>query len=373
MPVSEARLNANRRNAAKSTGPRTPEGRARSRRNALKHGLTGEGVALPDEDAVEVARRFEALGRELNPSSEVGKMLVHRVAFLSVRLERCERFDTAVLSKRVRKAEAEFADARLVEVEALVLQLPREAATSVRRLKGSPEGVDWLLGHLAELKGDLLLENRDGWTPNHRMRLEAVLGQNPGGYRINRVMALSDAILGYFGHLDPEDGEGLDDGARARWAKGALAAMIDAEAAHLQAVRAALDPRAIEQDRLEAADRALFDPSPKMVLARKYEAATERGLYKALKELQAAELAFEETPDSDVKPCEEETCGAVASNFPGADPGPLPEPDGAKPPRRSAPQPVLSVEIEPSSPPFAVRHEPNAVPITIGRASPGLA
>src|SRR5256885_551006 len=55
MPASAAQIAANRRNSQLSTGPKTDEGKARSRRNALKHGLTGEGVALPDEAAAEVA------------------------------------------------------------------------------------------------------------------------------------------------------------------------------------------------------------------------------------------------------------------------------------------------------------------------------
>ena len=41
---------ANRRNARKSTGPRTPAGKAIVRKNALKHGLLSREVILPDED-----------------------------------------------------------------------------------------------------------------------------------------------------------------------------------------------------------------------------------------------------------------------------------------------------------------------------------
>lgn len=48
MPVSEKRLAANRANALKSTGPRTPEGKARSARNSLRHGLYARKVALPE-------------------------------------------------------------------------------------------------------------------------------------------------------------------------------------------------------------------------------------------------------------------------------------------------------------------------------------
>ncbi len=56
MPASEARILANQRNAQRSTGPKTPEGKEQSRRNALKHGLTGAGVVLPERDAAEVER-----------------------------------------------------------------------------------------------------------------------------------------------------------------------------------------------------------------------------------------------------------------------------------------------------------------------------
>ena len=51
MPVSEARIAANRANAARSTGPKTAEGKEKSRANALKHGLTGSGVVLAEADA----------------------------------------------------------------------------------------------------------------------------------------------------------------------------------------------------------------------------------------------------------------------------------------------------------------------------------
>jgi hypothetical protein len=108
MSASAARTSANRRNAELSTGPRTPEGKERSRQNALKHGLTGEGVVLPNEDLAEVERRLAAFQDELKPSGEVGRALVLRAAVLSVRLDRSVSQETAALSERVRQAEADF-------------------------------------------------------------------------------------------------------------------------------------------------------------------------------------------------------------------------------------------------------------------------
>jgi hypothetical protein len=50
-PISKQKLAANRRNARRSTGPRTAEGKARSRRNALRHGLLCESVLFGSERA----------------------------------------------------------------------------------------------------------------------------------------------------------------------------------------------------------------------------------------------------------------------------------------------------------------------------------
>ena len=108
MPATEAQIAANRQNAQRSKGPVTLEGKQRSRANALKHGLTGEGVVLPNEDAAEVERRLSAFQDELKPSGEVGRSLVRRAALMSVRMDRCVEQETAALSERVRQAEADF-------------------------------------------------------------------------------------------------------------------------------------------------------------------------------------------------------------------------------------------------------------------------
>ncbi len=126
MPTSEARIRANQANSAKSTGPKTVEGKQQSRRNALKHGLTGAGVVLPNEDVAEVERRFEAFRDDLQPSGEVGEVLARRAAFLSVRLERCVSEETARLSGRIRQADADFVPPEATDAST-VAQLKAEA------------------------------------------------------------------------------------------------------------------------------------------------------------------------------------------------------------------------------------------------------
>ena len=48
--TSMAKIEANRRNALKSTGPKTPVGREKSKRNALKHGLLSKAIVIETGD-----------------------------------------------------------------------------------------------------------------------------------------------------------------------------------------------------------------------------------------------------------------------------------------------------------------------------------
>ncbi len=106
-----------RANALKSTGPKTEEGKARSRANAYKHGLAGVGVVLPEREADEVDRRYAAYLAELNPSGEIGRNLARRAATLSVRMERCVNRENAELTDRVRSALAEYQAPEGVDAE----------------------------------------------------------------------------------------------------------------------------------------------------------------------------------------------------------------------------------------------------------------
>src|SRR5664280_3476606 len=77
MPIScEDRRAINRRNAASSTGPKTPEGKARARANAVKHGLRAETLALACEDPAEVAARAEVWNDYYRPASPAAQHLV---------------------------------------------------------------------------------------------------------------------------------------------------------------------------------------------------------------------------------------------------------------------------------------------------------
>ncbi len=74
--TSSKQVQANRRNALKSTGPKTAEGKATVRLNAMKHGLLSQEVLLPGEDEAAFAELGERLRAELQPVGELESMLV---------------------------------------------------------------------------------------------------------------------------------------------------------------------------------------------------------------------------------------------------------------------------------------------------------
>ena len=94
--TSEKKAEANRRNALKSTGPRTPEGKAAVRLNALRHGLRSEEILLPGEDEQALRELDEYLRAELQPVGELENLLIDRVVAAYWRLRRLGRVEAGI-------------------------------------------------------------------------------------------------------------------------------------------------------------------------------------------------------------------------------------------------------------------------------------
>jgi hypothetical protein len=100
--LSPARAAASRRNGAKSRGPKTPEGKARSAQNALKHGLRAQKcVVLPGERASAFAALDSALMEELAPEGALQSVLAQRVVAASWRLARAERIEAELFAREM--------------------------------------------------------------------------------------------------------------------------------------------------------------------------------------------------------------------------------------------------------------------------------
>jgi hypothetical protein len=89
-------IEANRRNALKSTGPITPEGKERSRRNAVRHGLTSETVIAALEDAADYQAFEAAVTADYGAETAVERELVLRLASILWRLRRATGIETAL-------------------------------------------------------------------------------------------------------------------------------------------------------------------------------------------------------------------------------------------------------------------------------------
>ena len=92
-PRTEAQRAASRRNGARSTGPRTPEGRVRSSANRTTHGLNSVRLLLGAEDVEEYRQHLAEWIQSLGPATAAEHQIVQLTADLVWRLQRVERIE----------------------------------------------------------------------------------------------------------------------------------------------------------------------------------------------------------------------------------------------------------------------------------------
>jgi hypothetical protein len=101
--TSERQIAANRANALHSTGPKTPEGKAAVRHNAMRHALLARDVVLPEEDLDAFEDLLNQVRAELSPVGRIEELLVDRIVNIMWRLGRSARMETALFDWRVRE------------------------------------------------------------------------------------------------------------------------------------------------------------------------------------------------------------------------------------------------------------------------------
>ncbi|MEK6706547.1 MAG: hypothetical protein AAB116_13230 [Candidatus Poribacteria bacterium] len=92
--ASIKQIEANRRNARKSTGPQTKEGQAISSMNSARHGILSSKALLPSEAEVEYATFINGIYTSLDPSGELERLLVDRIATTAWRLGRVNQVES---------------------------------------------------------------------------------------------------------------------------------------------------------------------------------------------------------------------------------------------------------------------------------------
>ncbi len=95
--ATEAQICANRRNAQKSTGPRSTQGRAAVSQNAVKHGLLTRQDVITSESQADFDFYRERMLAELAPASPMESMLAERIVTLSWRLKRVCRIQNQTI------------------------------------------------------------------------------------------------------------------------------------------------------------------------------------------------------------------------------------------------------------------------------------
>jgi hypothetical protein len=94
MPASAARQSANAANARLSTGPRTPEGKARSAANSRKHGLTAQDLVIGPEDREEFDDILANLQFNVAPQGAIQQILFDELVAAAWNLRRIRRMET---------------------------------------------------------------------------------------------------------------------------------------------------------------------------------------------------------------------------------------------------------------------------------------
>ena len=113
--ASPAQIEANRRNALKSTGPKTSEGKAAVAGNALSHGLRSERVIIFDESAEELAAFAAGIRAALAPADEYEAALVDRIVHIEWRLQRVWRIEAAAIDAASAAADRDRLTRRVAE------------------------------------------------------------------------------------------------------------------------------------------------------------------------------------------------------------------------------------------------------------------
>jgi hypothetical protein len=126
--ATEAQIDANRRNCRKSCGPRSEDGKNRSKFNALRHGSRANILVLPTEDFGDYEREANAWKLSWRPRNPVEEFLVDQVVNLSWRAKRIDRAQTARLASRIYRGEFEVSDREEETVIALGQRLFRDAS-----------------------------------------------------------------------------------------------------------------------------------------------------------------------------------------------------------------------------------------------------
>ncbi len=135
---SQRKITANRRNAQRSTGPKSQEGKSASSRNATRHGLASEKLTvLPGESQDDLDALIESITGEFKPATDTERHSVDRMVQARWKLARLQRWEAAAF-ERILDSEwgPDDPDRRFLDAlgeSGSILEKPQRYTTSAER------------------------------------------------------------------------------------------------------------------------------------------------------------------------------------------------------------------------------------------------
>ena len=230
-PADAARAN----NSQSSTGPRSESGKARSSRNALKHGLRAETIALPGEDPAELQDQHDQWVLRFRPRDIIEYALVRMIFRSTLQMDRCDRQQQATCAKQIRSCHTREEFRVEHEVHRAHERLKTDPVGARLDLRRSALGCGFLISQWTLIRAVL---ERDGYFEQADLEIAR---------RIGGVLAQGGALVGPATH--PERAQAL----------AAAQAEIRENLAELAAREKDLREWEVEPNRAEGPERALMD------------------------------------------------------------------------------------------------------------------
>jgi hypothetical protein len=171
--ATERQIAANLRNGQKSSGPKTEQGKLRSRSNALKHGMTAEVVTKVAEGPEYESRRA-AWFAEFRPTTTDQIWAAEKMVASSFKIDRCNSRLDKLISGQADRARLTWDEDRFLEAEVVAKHLGANPPLVVRQLEATSHGCTVMIGRWSRL-GEALDANQ-AWSDAERSLALDLLG-----------------------------------------------------------------------------------------------------------------------------------------------------------------------------------------------------
>ncbi len=285
--ISNIKVNANRQNSLKSTGPKSKNGKSIVKWNAIKHGLLAREVVINTGNGKESSEEFDfllnTLQKELTPFGILEEMLVEKIAICYWRLRRVLKCEKGEIRKHLDSAVWHFVFKKLDEFyhnkDMIFLESYR------RNLDRSSLGLKYLIGILVETKDEI--EATGSFSDNTATRLLENFGQEQGKMAFNLTLFKWLMEKAEKPEKGPQDEEEPPD---PKVLRKSMIELIDSEIEKMTDFKAGFEEKDGNERNAEFLSLYLPD-KPVIDKILRYETTIDRQLYRAIDQLERLQRA----------------------------------------------------------------------------------